>query len=82
MAACPAEAMVIDNEGIVYIVEERCDACGSCQTACPYDAIVFHQERAIYLKCDLCRSRNWGPVCVEVCPTGALFLAETIEKEG
>ena len=82
MSACPVEAMELNSEGIVYIVEERCDACGSCQAACPYDAIVFHQERAVYLKCDLCRGRNGGPVCVDVCPTGALSLAGTTVEEG
>jgi Fe-S-cluster-containing hydrogenase component 2 len=28
-----------------------------------------------YLKCDLCTGRDGGPLCVEMCPVGALYLA-------
>jgi Fe-S-cluster-containing hydrogenase component 2 len=73
-AACPAEAMARDDQGIVSIIEEDCIACGACQEACPYDAIGFHQARSLYLKCDLCHGREGGPACVEVCPTSALSL--------
>lgn len=32
------------------------------------------QTKAQALKCDLCRHREAGPACVEVCPTQALRL--------
>lgn len=81
MAACPFEAMELDNSGIVYIVEDQCDSCGICQDSCSYNAITYNQEISIYIKCDLCRERNRGPICVEVCPTGALSLASTMREE-
>lgn len=28
------------------------------------------------VKCDQCREKEGGPVCVEVCPTGALLIEE------
>ena len=82
MAACPFEAIELDEIGIAYIIQDRCDACGLCKEACPYDAIFYHQEISLYLKCDLCRERKEGPVCVEVCPTGALSLTYIKEEEG
>ena len=63
-----------DAEGVVTIVEENCIACGSCMEACPYEGIYLHEELDVYLKCDMCRGRIGGPICVETCPTGALSL--------
>jgi len=82
MAACPFNAIESDAAGIVYIVEERCDSCGICQDSCSYDVIASHQEIAAYFKCDLCRERKEGPMCVEVCPTGALSLRRTVGEKG
>jgi Fe-S-cluster-containing hydrogenase component 2 len=65
----------------VTIIDERCIICGYCRDACPHEAISYHQERAVYLKCDLCRARVNGPVCVEVCPTGALSLTSAIRED-
>lgn len=74
MGACPVEgAMERDEVGVVSIIGENCIACGSCMEACPHDAIGYHQGLDMYLKCDLCRGRGDGPMCVEVCPTGALL---------
>jgi len=70
--------MVQDGDGRVHIVEEHCISCGSCMEACPYDGIYLHVTLDVYLKCDLCRGRSCGPVCVEVCPTGALSMAEDV----
>lgn len=73
MDACPVEgAMERNADGVVSIIEENCIACGSCMEECPYDAIAFHEGLSVYLKCDLCQGRDAGPMCVEVCPTGAL----------
>jgi len=82
LAACPLEVMEIDSRGIVFIIEDQCDLCGICQESCPYNAIAYHQEKSIYLKCDLCRNRDEGPICVEVCPTGALSLSYVKGEEG
>lgn len=71
--ACPVEGAMVQNEtGVMSIVDENCIACGRCMEECPYDAIAFHEGLEIYLKCNLCQGRDAGPMCVEVCPTGAL----------
>ncbi len=80
--ACTFGAMQTDQDGIVYIVDELCAACDLCRDACPYNSIYLFQEKPLYLKCDLCRARVSGPICVEVCPTGALTLASRQERKG
>jgi len=41
--------------------------------ACPYGAVKRDVLNKVAIKCDQCRDRD-RPVCVEVCPTGALVL--------
>ncbi len=75
LVACPVEgAMERDENGVVSIIQDWCVRCGSCAAACPYDAIFFNDGQGIYLKCDLCRSREGGPVCAEVCPNCAITV--------
>ena len=81
LAACPVEAMRPDERGVVLIDDEACIRCGTCAAACPYGAISYHEGADRYLKCDLCEGRAEGPLCVRLCPVGALTLAEA-EREG
>jgi Fe-S-cluster-containing hydrogenase component 2 len=74
IVACPTDAMTIDEQGVVTIVEEDCIRCEVCASSCPHHAIFYDEIRNRYIKCDLCAGRPEGPVCVEVCPVGALTL--------
>jgi len=81
---CPVDAIKVDERGIRYIDEERCIACGRCEVACPFSVdeakatnrervgqrkrVLFDPEKNTYTKCDLCRGRKEGPICVERCP--------------
>jgi Fe-S-cluster-containing hydrogenase component 2 len=76
IAACPAGAMRRDGRGVVVLVEGDCTQCGLCAEACPYDAIWLAPSGDRYLKCDLCAGRPEGPLCVEMCPVGALRASE------
>ena len=80
LAACPVDALRRDERGVVVLVEEECIQCGACAEACPYDALFYHEATDRYRKCDLCAGRD-GPLCVEVCPVGALSLAREPVKE-
>lgn len=86
--ACPNNA-IVSEDGCVKVLQERCIGCKSCVVACPYGAMAVvlkevapaanslfkrPQTKAQALKCDLCRHREAGPACVEVCPTQALRL--------
>jgi Fe-S-cluster-containing hydrogenase component 2 len=72
LSACPADAMSMDKRGVVIIHDEACIRCGACAASCPHDAIFYHEREDRYLKCDLCAGRPEGPLCVQLCPVGAL----------
>jgi Fe-S-cluster-containing hydrogenase component 2 len=74
LAACPAEAMTRDADGVVRILQENCIQCGACAEACPYHAIMHDPVSDRYYKCDLCAGRPEGPLCVALCPVHALRL--------
>ncbi|MDP2948266.1 MAG: 4Fe-4S dicluster domain-containing protein [Chloroflexota bacterium] len=80
-------AILIDRAtGARFIDEDRCIGCGACLRACPltpemqvvYDKIV--DGRRVYYKCDLCKDRAEGPICVEACPAGALTFVPARDK--
>ena len=74
LLSCPTDAMTMDGRGVVIIHDEECIQCGACAARCPYDAIFYNVAADRYLKCDLCTGREGGPLCVELCPVGALML--------
>jgi anaerobic dimethyl sulfoxide reductase subunit B (iron-sulfur subunit) len=76
LAACPEDAMRLDDRGVVIINDGKCTRCGKCMEACPFDALFYNKTENRYLKCDLCAERNNGPLCVELCPVGALRAIE------
>lgn len=85
---CPVNAVEIDPEtGARYINEEKCVGCGKCVEACPLmpekQIIRFKKvdDRKIFFKCDLCKDRVEGPICVELCPASALTYLRRGEKD-
>jgi Fe-S-cluster-containing hydrogenase component 2 len=83
--ACTARwgesAIYIDEATGARVIDPAlCRGCGECVRACPLmpetpvlDYKTVGKQR-IYYKCDLCFSRESGPICVEVCPGEALTL--------
>ena len=83
--ACPLrdEALCIDEKtGARYINPDKCIGCKSCIKACPFDPprIKFNKEKNISFKCDLCKGREGGPICVEYCPNKALTFVPAEER--
>jgi carbon-monoxide dehydrogenase iron sulfur subunit len=72
--ACRAGALAVDSRGVAMLDDAECTRCGACAEACPYDSIFHNAERDRYLKCDLCAGWDSGPLCVELCPVGALAM--------
>ncbi len=79
---CPLqdEAIRIDStSGAIYIDASDCIGCGLCVDACPHEESRINladiDGRKVAVKCDLCKDRKGGPVCIEVCGRQALTLA-------
>jgi len=79
--ACLTGALCRDEaSGMVLIREDLCIGCWTCTAFCPYGVITPSPERKIALKCDRCLYME-NPVCVDVCPTGALEVVDLEEIE-
>jgi Fe-S-cluster-containing hydrogenase component 2 len=75
--ACPNkdQALCVDKKtGIKYINTSKCEGCGACTEACRFTPprANVHPAKKVSFKCDLCRDRAEGPICVEYCTTKAL----------
>jgi len=85
--ACPANAIVKRNDGLVYVDEENCSGCGGCAEACSYGAVLLRQTvdgKKKATKCDLCaerRSRGFLPSCDQHCIGEAFRLCDGSEKD-
>jgi electron transport protein HydN len=89
-AVCPTGTLVLLNNS-VQVIPSRCIGCKSCMIACRFGVIEVLPCEATFLdrpgpsgthveavKCDLCAHRASGPACVEVCPTRALSVIDSI----
>lgn len=75
--ACPKKdaALCVDKKtGVKYVNTAECLGCGSCSEACPFTPprANVHPVKQVSFKCDLCRGRKNGPICVEYCTMNAL----------
>jgi Fe-S-cluster-containing dehydrogenase component len=88
VAACPNEAMVKGEDGLVRRRKFLCTGCGSCALACPFGVIDPKLVRRVVSKCNLCEdlvAQDRLPRCVAACPSGALTfkeLSEITDEEG
>jgi Fe-S-cluster-containing dehydrogenase component len=84
---CPLrdKALCIDRKtGARYIDEDNCVGCMQCINGCVLDPprVSLDIDTGIPFKCDLCKDRPEGPVCVEVCDRGALTFVQRQERHG
>ncbi|MBU0495330.1 MAG: 4Fe-4S dicluster domain-containing protein [Chloroflexi bacterium] len=73
LPACPVEALVHTDSGVVQVRYDECTGCGSCVDACPYDGIWLDPLSGVAVKCDTCDGRF---ECVAYCFAGALSASE------
>jgi len=66
---CPVEAIKKEN-GIVYVNQEECTACGTCVEVCPFGVMRLEDQA---FNCDLCKG---DPTCVKFCPMKAIVYEE------
>jgi len=77
--ACPLKdkAICIDQKNsTAYVDEDECTGCGMCVGACPFDPprIKINVQKNVAFKCDLCKGREGGSICVKYCPFQALKI--------
>ena len=86
--ACPVEAIVKREDGIVLIDEELCIGCKDCIEGCPLGVMQFDEEKNVAQKCDLCvhrLDRGLLPACVAACPSHCIYcgdIGEVAERVG
>jgi Fe-S-cluster-containing hydrogenase component 2 len=78
--ACLTGALGREGEEPVLLREERCIGCLTCTVFCPYGVIFPRKEEKVVVKCDRCLHMEL-PVCLDVCPTGALVLVDAEGQE-
>jgi len=63
------------GNGLIYVVPDRCDFCGTCVAVCPVDCMELAESR-LTIDHQICtRCLN----CVQVCPVEALAFREQVE---
>ncbi|MCP4022081.1 MAG: 4Fe-4S dicluster domain-containing protein [Desulfobacteraceae bacterium] len=72
MKACPEDAIIKNERGVIAININKCTRCGECISACQYGMIEQYESGVPY-KCDLC---GGSPACVGECNFGALVFKE------
>ncbi|HEV3026628.1 MAG TPA: 4Fe-4S dicluster domain-containing protein [Planctomycetota bacterium] len=84
-SACPADAIKKTADGIVQSsLQSRCIGCSNCVLACPFGVPKYVAEIDQMMKCDQCYDRTSAgkrPMCVTVCPSGALAFGTRSEIE-
>jgi len=63
------------GDGIVFIDQEKCTGCMTCQQACPWSIPQSNPASGKAVKCDYCMDRvdsGLKPACVTKCATHAL----------
>jgi Fe-S-cluster-containing dehydrogenase component len=82
---CPADAIKQTAEGVVQSsLKPRCIGCSNCVLACPFGVPRYFPKIDQMTKCDMCYDRTSTgkrPMCVTVCPSGALAFGTRQEME-
>lgn len=82
VAACPAEALEKDSEGVINRHTNLCISCKSCVTICPFgtmmtDFFKHHRNKDFYY--DLTNSKEIDKF-ISACPPGTVLLTDTRES--
>jgi RnfABCDGE-type electron transport complex B subunit len=68
-AVCPFNAIVM-RDGLPYVVEDNCTACGACVRACPNHLFSLVGESKVVVVG--CQSHDPGRIVNKICPVGCI----------
>jgi electron transport complex protein RnfB len=68
--ACPFDAMVMGDDGLPIIREDKCTACGKCVEACPRNLLELHPLNQNILV--FCRSKDRPQVSRKACQNACI----------
>ncbi len=74
---CPTGAAQQREDGIVFIDQDMCIGCRTCESACPYDARSLNKDTGTEIKCTMCMHRldeGLTPMCSFCCPVQAITI--------
>lgn len=74
--ACPEDALIKKENGVVSFIEDKCVGCGYCVQNCPFGVPKIDKERNKSTKCDLCEDRienGMIPSCAQTCTANAIL---------
>ena len=80
--ACPFDAIEMKKNGLPYIIEENCTACGICVKTCPRKLFeIISKDQDIYIACrSYDDARTVKQVCSRGC-TGCTLCTRVTEDE-
>ncbi len=83
VAACPFDAMYMDENGIPRVIDEKCTGCGNCVTPCPRDLVEMHPvSRKLFV---LCKNKDEAVYARQVCTvacTACNLCVKNVPVEG
>ncbi len=80
--ACPNNAIIKNDHGVVLINYDRCMGCKYCEWTCPYGALHFDADKKVMTKCTFCADyleEGKPPACVSACPMRVLDYGDLEE---